>query len=57
MDSYLGGTAQVIVVNLLYGLEVDHTLQFGLMFVCGEEEEEEEEGLVKHINTCVTWMM
>lgn len=30
---YLGGAAEVVVVNLLNGLEVDHPLQLGLMFV------------------------
>lgn len=34
---YLGGAAEVIVVHLLYRLEVDHTLQLGLVFVCGKE--------------------
>lgn len=29
----LGSTAQVIVIDLLYGLEIDDSLQLGLMFV------------------------
>lgn len=36
-DLYLCGAAQVIVVNLLYSLEVDHSLQLGLVFVCRTE--------------------
>lgn len=40
--AYLCGAAEVIVIDLFYRLEVDHTLQLGLMFVCGEEEEEGE---------------
>lgn len=36
-DLYLCGAAQVIVVNLLYRLEVDHSLQLGLVFVCRTE--------------------
>lgn len=36
-DLYLSGAAQVIVVNLLYRLEVDHSLQLGLVFVCRTE--------------------
>lgn len=35
--AYLCGTAEVIVIDLFYCLEVDHTLQLGLMFVCGRE--------------------
>lgn len=31
--AYLGGAAEVIVVDLLDRLEVDHTLQLGLVFV------------------------
>lgn len=38
---YLGGAAQVIVINFFYRLEVDHTLQLGLMFICGGEKERE----------------
>lgn len=34
---YLCGAAEVIVVDLFYGLEVDHTLQLGLVFVCGRK--------------------
>lgn len=34
---YLCGAAQVVVVNLLDGLEVDDSLQLGLVFVCGTE--------------------
>lgn len=37
--SYLCGTAQVIIVNLLDGLEVDDALQFALMFICGQEKQ------------------
>lgn len=37
-ERYLGGAAEVIVIDLFYRLEVDHTLQLGLVFVCGEEE-------------------
>lgn len=37
VSAYLCGTAEVIVIDLFYGLEVDHTLQLGLMFVCGKE--------------------
>lgn len=32
---YLCGTAEVIVIDLFYRLEVDHSLQLGLVFVCG----------------------
>lgn len=39
----------MIVVDLFYRLEVDHTLQLGLMFVCREEEEEGE----KKTNICL----
>lgn len=35
--AYLCGTAEVIIIDLFYGLEVDHTLQLGLVFVCGTE--------------------
>lgn len=35
--AYLCGTAEVIIIDLFYCLEVDHTLQLGLMFVCGRE--------------------
>lgn len=38
ITAYLCGTAEVIVIDLFYCLEVDHTLQLGLMFVCGEEK-------------------
>lgn len=31
---YLCGAAEVIVVDLFYGLEVDHALQLGLVLVC-----------------------
>lgn len=31
---YLCCAAEVIVVDLFYGLEVDHTLQLGLVLVC-----------------------
>lgn len=34
---YLGGAAQVVVVDLLDGLEVDDPLQLGLVFVCGDK--------------------
>lgn len=44
--AYLCGAAEVIVIDLFYCLEVDYTLQFGLMFVCREEEEE---GKKKHL--------
>lgn len=37
-SAYLGGTAEVIVIDLFYGLKVDDTLQLGLMFVCREEK-------------------
>lgn len=33
---YLGGAAQVVVVDLLDGLEVDDPFQLGLVFVCGD---------------------
>lgn len=36
VPAYLRGTAEMIVIDLFYRLEVDHTLQLGLMFVCGE---------------------
>lgn len=35
---YLCGTAEVIIVDLFYGLEVDHTLQPGLVLVCQKEK-------------------
>lgn len=38
MRPYLGGTAEVIVVDLFYGLEVDHALQLGLVFVWEEKQ-------------------
>lgn len=41
VSAYLCGTAEVIVIDLFYGLEVDHTLQLGLMFVCGKEGRKE----------------
>lgn len=37
--SYLCGTAQVIVVNLLDSLEVDDALQFALMLICEWEKQ------------------
>lgn len=40
-ERYLGGAAEVIVIDLFYRLEVDHTLQLGLVFVCGEAGERE----------------
>lgn len=48
--AYLCGTAEVIVIDLFYCLEVDHTLQLDLMFVCGKENENENVGLVKDFN-------
>lgn len=42
---YLRGTAEVIVIDLFYRLEVDHTLQLGLVFVCGEEGEKKKQHL------------
>lgn len=41
--NHLRGAAQVVVVNLLYGLEVDDALQLGLVFVWREEERSDEE--------------
>lgn len=38
LTTYLCGTAEVIIIDLFYCLEVDHTLQLGLMFVCGREK-------------------
>lgn len=37
LKAYLCGTAEVIIIHLFYRLEVDHTLQLGLMFICGKE--------------------
>lgn len=39
ITAYLCGTAEVIIIDLFYCLEVDHTLQLGLMFVCGKEKQ------------------
>lgn len=36
--AYLCGTAEMIIIDLFYGLKVDYTLQLGLMFVCREEK-------------------
>ena len=47
----LSGAAEVIVVHLFYRLEVDHSLQLGLMFVCGREDNM---GLVQDFNTLAT---
>lgn len=50
VSAYLCGTAEVIVIDLFYGLEVDHTLQLGLMFVCGKEgRKENNTSLVKRL--------
>lgn len=37
--TYRGGCSQMVVVNFLYGLEVDHPLQLPLVTVCSREEE------------------
>lgn len=48
--AYLRGTAEVIVIDLFYRLEVDHTLQLGLMFVCGRENNVGLFKTLKHID-------
>lgn len=36
-SSHLCSTAEVVIVNLFNGLEVDNTLQLCLMFICPRE--------------------
>ena len=41
-SSHLCSTAEVVIVNLFDGLEVDDTLQLGLMFICPRQESGEQ---------------
>ena len=56
--AYLGGAAEMVIVNLLYCLEVDDSLQFGLVFVCKGEGERKEKKIQEGLLTIqgLSWL-
>lgn len=50
LPPHLGCTAQVVIVYLLDGLEIDHPLQFRLMLVCKGNEGQAER--LSHFRSC-----